>query len=816
MQVPYSPVPGVAPSTSVPNDALNVQATPADAGAQVGQALQGVGSAVSRAGEETAATAFQFQTRFNNVASDAAFNTHQTNVNNILYGDPDHPDVPGYYGLHGQAALDARPGVQKALEESRASVAAGLNPAQALTFDEASRRLNMNSMNGVGAHYEQEFNRYAVETQNAGIDIKSRAVANGYNDDNLFLHNLEDAGRAADAKSALQGADPNTQAGKDIFANNRLVAAQTLYTARAVAMGTADPSAGLSFLQKNATQFDAITYHRLTDEFKTGADRAAVAGGIQMVMGGKVPTTAVAGAIPLDQRLPMATAAVAGTPVPPALIVAQAQQESQWDPSRRGAAGDRGLLQVLDTTAQAPGFTMAGVDPASLNDAAANLRFGAQYLYQRGKAAGLTDADWSNPAKVAIALKAYNGGGDPHYVEHVMQYLPAGGLSGGAPAVAGAAPAPAAPGVAGVPGTPGVVLASAAPGDAGSTAPAADATAAPLHSAAPFGIEAQKMQDARSHALELFPTRPDLQRQMVEGVWQEIQQNNSLQAKFEAETAKATRDAQEAAGQTFIKQIITSPKAFDPSALAADKSLTWEQKNNLFNIAQAHLKETAAGRDAITYGSGFWSAYQQVHSSDPSNRINDPSQLWGRGGANGDLTMAGIEKLTTEITSSRTPEGASYAQTVKDYLSAAHVAISGHGMFGGQRDAVGEMNFARFVPLAFAEIEKEKQAGMSPAQMMVKGGDLDKLAQQATRTPAQMMRDMLSANNPDLPGTPAAGAPATAPLDLTTAAGISAAYKAGHFGVGPAAYDKATQELQRRGFVKAPAAAPVLPSAPTQ
>lgn len=804
--VPYSPVPGVAPSGASPNDYLNVQASPDDFGAQIGQAVGKLGGTLEKAGEETGATAFQYQNRANLIDANAAFNTHQTNVNNLLYGDPAHPEIPGYYGLHGQAARDARPGVQQALEDSRKSLSATLNQAAGLKFDEDSRRLNMNSMNGVGAHYEQEFTRYAAETATAGINIKARDVANNYNNEENFQHNLADALRAADIQSAnTAGAVPGTPAGDQIFANNRTIASQTLYMARAVSMGTADPVAGQAFLQKNKDQFDAITYHRLTDEFKTGADRAAVAGGIQYVMGGKVPSTAVAGAIPLDQRLPMATAAVAGTPVPPALIVAQATQESQWDPKRRGAAGDRGLMQVLDSTAHDPGFTMSGVDPASLDDGAANLRFGAQYLYQRGKAAGLSDADWTNPAKVAIALKAYNGGGDPKYVEHVMQYLPAGGLTGGAPAVAGTVPA-----------APGLTLASATPDDGTPVpaAPGATPTSA-LHNAAPFGLEAQKMQDARTHAAEMFPTRPDLQRQVVEGVWQEIQQNNTLQAKYEAETAKATRDAQEAAGQTVIRQIITNPKAFDPAALAANKDLTWEQKNNLYNIAQTHLKETAAGRDAVTYGSGFWSAYQQVHSTDPSNKINDPSQLWGRGGPNGDLTMAGIEKLTTEITSSRTPEGASYAQTVKDYLSAAHVAISGHGMFGGQRDAVGEMNFARFVPLAFAEIEKEKQAGMSPSQMMTKGGDLDKLVQQATRSPAQMMRDMLSANNPELPGAPAGPAPSAAP-DLTTAAGITAAYKAGHFGVGPAAYDKAAQELQRRGFVKAPTVAPAPPSAPFQ
>lgn len=882
--VPYSSVPSVVPSTSVPNDYQNIQASPDDFGAQIGRAEQGLGSTLKEAGAETSATALQYQNRANNIAADHAFNAHQQNVQYLLYGgDPDHPENPGYYGLHGQAAMDARPGVLQALEQSRVDSGASLNAAAALSFNEATRRLNMLSMSDVGRHYEQEFTRYAVETQTAGIDIKARAVANQYNDNDLFLHNLEDARRNADAKSALMGADPGTPQGKDIFANNRMQAEQTLYTSRAVAMGNADPAAAYKFLKDNVNAFDPITFHKLEGEFKAGAERAQVAAGVASVSGGG-SSNSVAPIV--NQTLP---------PEAQKFLPALSSGEGNYNsPAPTGDKSDTPIsnnrYQFLSTTWQGAA-TKAGFNPAekspSVQDAVAWSHAGDVYTKNTGRNLQADIAQGGHAEQIATALNktwtSLPGGAEAHMTMDQWKTRLGDATGGGSTFNTQTAQGMLKPGnvelwdrpVLHNPdggysttssmsiGTDGgeTLIPTVINGKRLSTQDAIDhfkqtgenlgtfdtpenadtyatalhnaqaarydshgnpitatgaPAASPAHNPTPYGLEFQQMQTARQKAQQLFPDRPDLQRSMVEGVWQNIQQTNTLQAKYEAEQAKATRDAQEAAGQTVIKQIFTDPKSFDPAKLANDPNLTWEQKNSLFNVAQKHLGEVAGGKEAQTYGPGFWNAYQQVHSSDLSAKINDPSQLWARGGPGGDLTLSGIEKLTQEITSSRNPEGAAQGAMTKDYLAAAHVAISGHGMFGGQRDAVGEMNFARFVPLAFAEIEREKQAGMTPAQMMVKGGDLDKLVQQNTRSPAQMMKDMLASNNPDLPGTtPVAPAAPAGKLDLNTSEGIVSAYKSGHFGVGPAAYDRAATELMRRGFVKAPPAATPAPSAPT-
>ena len=110
------------------------------------------------------------------------------------------------------------------------------------------------------------------------------------------------------------------------------------------------------------------------------------------------------------------------TGIPAQVLLAQIRQESNFNPTARGRAGEIGLGQIMPATARQPGFGVQPVDPASLDDPRTNVRFQAQYLGGRGRAAGVTD--WNDPAQVDRALAAYNGGGDPNYVQNVRRHLP--------------------------------------------------------------------------------------------------------------------------------------------------------------------------------------------------------------------------------------------------------------------------------------------------------------------------------------------------------------------------------------------------------
>ena len=178
--------------------------------------------------------------------------------------------------------------------------------------------------------------------------------------------------------------------------------------------------------------------------------------------------------------LPYYEEASKATGIPVDLLIAQTRQESGFNPNAKGAAGEVGLFQIKPSTAQSPGFGMTGVDPATLtgpDNVRNNIMFGAQYLRAR-----MGGGDPTNPAVQAAGLHAYNGGGDPNYVQNVFRYRPTlapsdpnAAVTAYTPPTAGATTATAAPTTA-QPGQPVPTQVAGPP--MVSTAPAAP-TAAP-------------------------------------------------------------------------------------------------------------------------------------------------------------------------------------------------------------------------------------------------------------------------------------------------------------------------------------------------
>lgn len=147
--------------------------------------------------------------------------------------------------------------------------------------------------------------------------------------------------------------------------------------------------------------------------------------------GGPAKQQGYAIAVP-DELIPHFNAASEATGVPVPVLAAQAKQESRFRPDATGQAGEVGIGQILPSTARNPGYDMQGVDPAELRDPAKNIMFQAQYMKGIGDKLGVKD--WSDPEQTAKALRAYNGGGDPNYVQNVFGHL----YGSNAPKVSGA------------------------------------------------------------------------------------------------------------------------------------------------------------------------------------------------------------------------------------------------------------------------------------------------------------------------------------------------------------------------------------------
>lgn len=124
--------------------------------------------------------------------------------------------------------------------------------------------------------------------------------------------------------------------------------------------------------------------------------------------GGLASAAGSGAAIPPPQRQAMIQDAVKGTPIPSDLAYGLVDYESGWNPAARNKdSGAFGLGGTLPSTAQSPGFGMA---PLAANASPQDqLKFAVNYLWQRGKAAGIQDSDWGDPGKVAAALTAYHG-----------------------------------------------------------------------------------------------------------------------------------------------------------------------------------------------------------------------------------------------------------------------------------------------------------------------------------------------------------------------------------------------------------------------
>jgi soluble lytic murein transglycosylase-like protein len=222
------------------------------------------------------------------------------------------------------------------------------------------------------------------------------------------------------------------------------------------------------------------------------------------------------GAVLPTEWLPHFYEASRETGIPVELLIAQARQESSFDPNARGKAGEIGLFQIMPSTARAPSG-MTGVDPATLTgpeNVRNNILFGARYLAaMAGKG-----VDWNNPAVQAAALRRYNAGGDPEYVAHVNQYRPSMSPTDPARAVttyATTAPPPAPAGgvaartggtdVAGPPGTvPAAPAAPVAP-VAGTGAPAVPAAPAATTAAVPGATPAPPAAPAAAPAATAPP-----------------------------------------------------------------------------------------------------------------------------------------------------------------------------------------------------------------------------------------------------------------------------------------------------------------------
>jgi hypothetical protein len=175
----YTPYPTVTPEVQVPPNTFRLAADPAAFGLPQGQALSQLGRTGEEVGDRFAAVAMARQEIQNQVDADDRQNKYQLGENNLLRGDPNHPEKPGYFQLRGQAARDAWPSTAKALIDLRESLKGTLpNSRSQLMFDQETRRLQAYTLASMGQHYDTESKVFEDTVAKAKFSVAQQQYAN--------------------------------------------------------------------------------------------------------------------------------------------------------------------------------------------------------------------------------------------------------------------------------------------------------------------------------------------------------------------------------------------------------------------------------------------------------------------------------------------------------------------------------------------------------------------------------------------------------------------------------------------------------------
>lgn len=684
--VPYNGgVPTVEPAARPPEDYQHIPTRPQEFGAELAQGEERLG--------EGATQAAKF---YGQVTAQDSANKWEDETNKILYGDPNvigpdgQPDR-GYYGLRGQAALDAMPGVRQKIVDLRDQYASELStPEQTFYFNQSTFRLNHFLMDEVGRHYDQNFTIYAGQANKATADLALTGIAQHANDDG-FVDQATNKLIGAYVKNLyLSGSESNPEAVQD--AHNR--ARADALEARIEALYPKDPARAQQLMDSpDAALLKGPRFDALSSKLENAGDAAEAQ---NLVFGG--PTGLATGGgqnNPGNIRVPGST----GT------------GKEAFQSFRTPEEGYAAIGHTLDAYQDQHGInTVAGFvsrwAPPSENDTPRLIR---QAEIVTGFSAH-QPIDIHNPAtreKMISAIVGNEGNLHPGVgdaIHNVVANEPATMMQ-----------------LTQDPATAQVL------GEAGPGALQVPGLSQKLLEIQNSGANPRTKLEATRLAIETYNARYTDQ-----------------------ERARTLREQQiKDASESRANQVVTDALSPNPTITAqqigADPALTWQTK---LHLTEALKKEGTPGQEAAAYGPGFWSAYQGVTAApgDPS-RITDMNQILRRAGPNGDLTLAGVEKLSQTLAATKKPEAQGDAKMQAGALAYAKHQLSFEADYGTfkVRDPKGEDAFnIGFTPAFFKYWQDGLAAGKSPAELVSKDA-IDRLVTPFKRPPAELMKDQLEA-----------------------------------------------------------------------
>jgi hypothetical protein len=693
----------VEPAQRPPEDYLRIGTTPRMFGEGIAEGEQRFG-----AGAEAAA-AF-----FGEVRADDQTNKFMDASNNVLYGDPNTPDDRGFFGLQGEAASRAWPGVQKRLNDLRTQYREGLDtPRETFYFDQYTRRYQSYMLNAVGRHAAQQYDVYAAKVEQNQADLAKRNITNAVlsgDQDGVKLA-TNDLISAYVKTAHRMGMDDPTMI-EDAFTRGRADATRE----SVLALSVHDPMAAEHLLEQRRADLPGDVYAQLSGHlreatFDQQAQNLAFGPGTRPTVAPNAPH------IPPPQRGVGGTALVPGGavssagPVPEDLVQRIRRAEGSGDTSV-SPAGAIGFMQVLPSTAQPylrPGENLAEHD---VNDRVARAYI--RDLHDKYAARGYDGEDLNK-----ITMAAYNAG-----PQRVDQWL------------TGQRPLPAET-ERYIGGSPdGIEV----PG-----------LSADIQRMMDSGLDPRVIQKAIS-----------LKREVSTADWTDRQRAYELNQRA-VKQASDTREAQIVADVMSEKPTITARQA------AADQALTPSARIRMVDFIGAQGKAVDARLSRETTTRLF--ADMHLPAGNP-DRIADMGPI-NEARGKGELTDGDYSWLAKRMDDIRSPGGEKLATTIHDFVTGMKSSITKSNPLMGQLDRTGDRKFYEWQWMINHKVDEYREAGKDPFLLFNPHSPADYLGTDKAMQPYVTsleqsmghMTDALGLPSEPTPGGPPAGIAAANPYN---------------------------------------------------
>ena len=253
-------IPSVAPETRPPTDYENIQSSPAEFGALIGQGEEKLGAGATTAGKF-----------FGQVAADQQTTSYLEQSNRILYGDPSktgadgQPDR-GFFGLEGEDRLKAASGVNQQLTKLRENLRGSLiTPEQQEQFDQNTRFMQFRMQGEIGRGYDEAFKTYAGKVNESGYQNVMNSIALRPQDDQFAQTMIHQAMSYRVRQLQMQGL-----ANPDALKQAQIDTARDVSEARILALAPTNPDAAASIFNRDrpllvgGKNYDALS-HRIDE-----------------------------------------------------------------------------------------------------------------------------------------------------------------------------------------------------------------------------------------------------------------------------------------------------------------------------------------------------------------------------------------------------------------------------------------------------------------------------------------------------------------------------------------------------------------------